>query len=88
MTFRLPALDQEVRTSPHFRKCGVVQSRVAFRRNAISALFSGPAAGVTGAIRQAGASDYTNLVTFDMGGTSTDVCLVTDSWDRIDGVWR
>ena len=51
---------------------------VAFRRNAISALFSGPAAGVTGAIRQAGASGYTNLVTFDMGGTSTDVCLVTD----------
>ena len=50
----------------------------AIRRNAISALFSGPAAGVTGAIRQAGASGYANLVTFDMGGTSTDVCLVTD----------
>ena len=50
----------------------------AIRRNAISALFSGPAAGVTGAIRQAGASGYSNLVTFDMGGTSTDVCLVTD----------
>ena len=50
----------------------------AIRRNAISALFSGPAAGVTGAIRQAGTSGYANLVTFDMGGTSTDVCLVTD----------
>ncbi len=49
----------------------------AIRRNAISALFSGPAAGVTGAIRQAGASGVENLVTFDMGGTSTDVCLVT-----------
>lgn len=49
----------------------------AIRRNAISALFSGPAAGVTGAIRQAGASGVSNLVTFDMGGTSTDVCLVT-----------
>ena len=49
----------------------------AIRRNAISALFSGPAAGVTGAIRQTGASGYDNLVTFDMGGTSTDVCLVS-----------
>ena len=46
--------------------------------NAITSLFSGPAAGVTGAIRQAGRSGYRNLVTFDMGGTSTDVCLVRD----------
>ena len=32
----------------------------------------------SGAIRQIGASGYRNLVTFDMGGTSTDVCLVSD----------
>lgn len=50
----------------------------AIRRNAITALFSGPAAGVMGAIRQSGASGFGNLVTFDMGGTSTDVCLVSD----------
>ena len=49
----------------------------AIRRNAITALFSGPAGGVTGALRQVGASGFDNLVTFDMGGTSTDVCLVT-----------
>ncbi len=48
------------------------------RRRAISALLSGPAAGVTGATRQAGRSGFKNLVTLDMGGTSTDVCLVTD----------
>ncbi|WP_347309966.1 hydantoinase/oxoprolinase family protein [Defluviimonas sp. SAOS-178_SWC] len=48
------------------------------RRNAISALFSGPAAGVVGATRQAQRSDVGNLITFDMGGTSTDVCLVTE----------
>ena len=47
------------------------------RRNAITALLSGPAAGVMGAVRQAGLSGFENLVTFDMGGTSTDVCLVT-----------
>ena len=46
--------------------------------NAITALFSGPAAGVMGALRQAERSDYRDLITFDMGGTSTDVCLVRD----------
>ncbi len=46
--------------------------------NAITALFSGPAAGVTGAIRQAEHSGHRDLITFDMGGTSTDVCLVRD----------
>ncbi len=46
--------------------------------NAITALYSGPAAGVMGAIRQAGCSGHRDLITFDMGGTSTDVCLVQD----------
>jgi len=48
------------------------------RRSAITALYSGPAAGVVGAMRQVARSGYCNLVTFDMGGTSTDVCLVED----------
>ncbi|MCZ4354011.1 hydantoinase/oxoprolinase family protein [Roseovarius aestuarii] len=51
---------------------------MAMRRNAIAALFSGPAAGVVGAIRQVGRSGAGNLITFDMGGTSADVCLVTN----------
>src|SRR5206468_3750518 len=45
-------------------------------REPVHTLLSGPAAGVRGAVvvaRQAGLRD---LVTFDMGGTSTDVCLV------------
>ena len=50
----------------------------AMARNAISALFSGPAAGVIGAIGTAKQSGYDNLITLDMGGTSTDVALVTD----------
>jgi len=50
----------------------------AMRRNAITALFSGPAAGVIGAIGQGKRSGRTELVTFDMGGTSTDVSLVQD----------
>lgn len=47
------------------------------RRSAVTALFSGPAAGVTGAIRQAQLSGHDRLITLDMGGTSTDVCLIT-----------
>jgi len=50
----------------------------AMRGNAINALLSGPAAGVIGAARQAARSGYRNLITLDMGGTSTDVCVVTD----------
>jgi len=50
----------------------------AMKRNAITALFSGPAAGVVGASRQVGRSGFRNLITFDMGGTSTDVSLVVD----------
>ena len=46
--------------------------------NAITSLFSGPAAGVIGAVRQAGLSGFGDLITLDMGGTSTDVCLVVD----------
>ena len=34
--------------------------------------------GVVGAIGQAARSNRKNLITFDMGGTSTDVCLVVD----------
>lgn len=49
----------------------------AMRANAINALLSGPAAGVIGAVRQTGRSGYKNLVTLDIGGTSTDVCVVT-----------
>jgi N-methylhydantoinase A len=51
---------------------------IAMRQTAITALFSGPAAGVVGATRQAGRSSRKNLITFDMGGTSTDVSLVVD----------
>ena len=48
------------------------------RRNAITSLYSGPAAGVMGAVRQAGISGFTDIITLDMGGTSTDVCLIRD----------
>ena len=64
----------------------------AMARNAISALFSGPAAGVVGAVRSVAGAGYRDLVTLDMGGTSTDVSLVAGgepelaSMTRIDGL--
>ena len=39
---------------------------------------SGPAAGVVGAAHQGRLSGSADLMTLDMGGTSTDVCLVRD----------
>jgi len=54
-------------------------------KNAITSLFSGPAAGVMGAVRQAGLSGYGDLITLDMGGTSTDVCLVADGKPSLSG---
>ena len=41
-------------------------------------LLSGPAGGVLAAAAAAVAAGYGDAVTFDMGGTSTDVCLVLD----------
>lgn len=46
------------------------------RENPVTALFSGPAAGVMGATSQGVKAGHSDLITFDMGGTSTDVCLV------------
>jgi N-methylhydantoinase A/oxoprolinase/acetone carboxylase beta subunit len=45
-------------------------------RSAASLLLSGPAGGVRAAAEIAAACGYENAVSFDMGGTSTDVCLV------------
>ena len=44
----------------------------------VHSMLSGPAAGVIGAAHVGGASGHANLITYDMGGTSTDVCLVRD----------
>lgn len=41
----------------------------------VRTLFSGPAAGVVGAFETARAAGVDRIITLDMGGTSTDVCL-------------
>lgn len=42
----------------------------------VNLLMSGPAGGVSGAVWVAKQAGFNNLLTFDMGGTSTDVALV------------
>ena len=44
----------------------------------IRTVLSGPASGVNGAVFLGAAAGMRNLITYDMGGTSTDVCLVED----------
>lgn len=47
-------------------------------RNAHRLILSGPAGGVVAAQRVVAAHGERNLITFDMGGTSSDLCLIAD----------
>ena len=47
-------------------------------RLAAGGVLSGPAGGVAGSIHAAKLAGAPNLIPFDMGGTSTDICLVVD----------
>jgi 5-oxoprolinase (ATP-hydrolysing) len=59
------------------RSNGGVATFEAAARRSVQTILSGPAAGVVAASRLiAGSRDFPNVVTFDMGGTSTDVALI------------
>ncbi|MDN2568317.1 hydantoinase/oxoprolinase family protein [Aquibium sp. A9E412] len=58
------------------RSDGGLSSSQAAKSAPVNLLMSGPAGGVSGAIWIAKQSGYENLLTFDMGGTSTDVALI------------
>ncbi len=57
---------------------GTVQATVA-SREPVRTILSGPAGGVLGASYVASRAGYGRIITFDMGGTSTDVALVEGS---------
>ncbi|MEO5653078.1 MAG: hydantoinase/oxoprolinase family protein [Marmoricola sp.] len=61
---------------------GLVSARAA-EDNPVSMLMSGPAGGVTGAVWIAEETGNEDFLTFDMGGTSTDVALVQGLKPRI-----
>jgi len=60
---------------------GIVPARLA-AREPVRTVLSGPAGGVMGAWRVAGAAGFSKIIGFDMGGTSTDVCLIDESGPR------
>ncbi len=69
--------DREIRAPLRIMKSnGGIFSPEQAARQSIHMALSGPAAGVQGAARIAGLAGYPDLMTIDMGGTSTDVCLI------------
>ena len=50
----------------------------AVRKLPVNTFFSGPAGGVIGSVGLSRQLKVPNRITFDMGGTSTDVCLIRD----------
>lgn len=61
---------------------GLVSAQVA-ADNPVNLLLSGPAGGVTGATWVAEQTGHPDFLTFDMGGTSTDVALVQGLTPRV-----
>lgn len=56
---------------------GTVSSAIV-SEHAVNTVMSGPASGVMAAAYTASAAGYKEVVTYDMGGTSTDVALIQD----------
>lgn len=50
-------------------------SAIAAADEPVRTILSGPSGGIVGALRAAGSAGFQNIITFDMGGTSTDVAL-------------
>jgi N-methylhydantoinase A/oxoprolinase/acetone carboxylase beta subunit len=78
MTRYLDALDERLggaRLSIMQSNGGSISAAGA-RAAAVQTILSGPAAGVVGAQATAAAAGFPRVITFDMGGTSTDVSLV------------
>ena len=57
---------------------GMISARFV-TREAAKTVMSGPASGVIAAAYTGARAGYRNLVTYDMGGTSTDVALIRDA---------
>ena len=61
---------------------GIISARIA-AAEPVRTMLSGPAGGVIGAYKLANLAGFDHIIGFDMGGTSTDVCLVDSSGPRI-----
>ena len=65
------------------RSDGGLAASEAAASTPVKLLMSGPAGGVTGALWVAASAGFPNLLTLDMGGTSTDVALVQNGEARL-----
>ena len=65
------------------RSDGGLASARASAHSPVNLLMSGPAGGVSGAIYFCSRAGYDDILTFDMGGTSTDVALIQNSRARV-----
>jgi N-methylhydantoinase A len=65
------------------RSDGGLASARASAASPVNLLMSGPAGGVSGAIYFCSRAGFDNILTFDMGGTSTDVALIQNSRARV-----
>ncbi len=61
-----------------FHSAGAMVPLAAARARPITMAMSGPAAGVSACVQLAREMGFDRALTFDMGGTTTDVCLVVD----------
>jgi N-methylhydantoinase A len=66
-----------------FHSAGGMASPAALRELPLSLAMSGPAAGVAAACLVARQLDLQHAISFDMGGTTTDVCLIVDGQAQI-----
>ncbi len=66
------------RTPRVMQSNGGAVSPGAVRKMPVNTFFSGPAGGVIGTVGLGRQLKAPNLIAFDMGGTSTDVCLIRD----------
>jgi N-methylhydantoinase A len=62
---------------------GLMTAKLA-SENPIYGVLSGPSGGVAGALYVARRAGYDNVLTFDMGGTSTDVALCQDGQPTVE----
>ncbi len=62
---------------------GLMTAQLA-SENPIYGILSGPSGGVAGALYVARRAGYDNVLTFDMGGTSTDVALCQDGQPTVE----
>ena len=65
------------------RSDGGLASSRATADSPVNHLMSGPAGGVAGAVHFCNQAGYENILTFDMGGTSTDVALIQNSRAKV-----